>query len=104
MKNRANFLVMYLDGQNEMKQENMYGYDSERKNGGKFDERGGQEKKESKSKTCLQNIIIIPSESSWLGIWNFIVHISLFWGYFNDPYHIAFVLSRVNGHVKDHGA
>lgn len=39
-------------------------------------------------------MIIIPSDSSWLGFWKFLVHICLFWGYFNDPYHIAFVISR----------
>mmetsp|Transcript_5086 Transcript_5086/g.7728 ORF Transcript_5086/g.7728 Transcript_5086/m.7728 type:complete len:102 (+) Transcript_5086:561-866(+) len=49
---------------------------------------------QKKSKTCIQNLIVIPSESAWLGFWKFIVFFSLFWGYFTDPYHIAFVKSQ----------
>ena len=40
MRQKANFLVTFLDDENEMKQENMYGYDADRQNGGTFDERG----------------------------------------------------------------
>lgn len=39
MRQKANFLVTFLDDENEMKQENMYGYDADRQNGGTFDER-----------------------------------------------------------------
>lgn len=70
------------------------GYDPETmKNGyaGSGDNPGEQEKKQ---KTCIQNLIIIPSESAWLGSWKFIVHCCIFYGFFNDPYHIAFVISR----------
>lgn len=40
MRQKANFLVTFLDDENEMKQENMYGYDADRQNGGTFDDRG----------------------------------------------------------------
>jgi len=39
-------------------------------------------------------MIIIPSESSWLSFWKFIVHIALFYGYVKDPYFIAFAKSK----------
>lgn len=38
----------------------------------------------------------MPAQSSWLGIWKFIVHFCLFWGYFIYPYHIAFYLSELD--------
>lgn len=39
MRSEDNFLVKFLDGQNEIDQENMYG--DGKKNGGTFDERPG---------------------------------------------------------------
>ena len=82
-----------MDDENEMKQENMYGYDADRQNGGTFDERG-QAEENAPAKTCQQNIIIIPKESSWLGFWKFMIHFCLFYGYFIDPFHIAFEISK----------
>lgn len=44
-------------------------------------------------------MIIIPPNSSWYGIWKLIINASLIYGYFNDPQHIAFVLSREEQNV-----
>ena len=76
MRQKANFLVTFLDDENEMKQENMYGNDADRQNGGTFDERQAEEN--APAETCQQNIIIIPKESSWLGFWKFMIHFCLF--------------------------
>lgn len=44
----------------------------------------------------MRNIIIDPTTSSWLWVWNFFVTLLLFRGYVHDPYHIAFILSSKN--------
>jgi len=66
--------------------------------GGRGENPGEQEKK---SKTCIQNLIIIPSESAWLGSWKFLVHLGIFFGYFNDPFYIAFVISRSEEEISN---
>ena len=61
MKDKANFLVKFLDDENEMKQEYIYGADNDSKSKSKFANRDNNEEEEdSKTKNCLQNIIIDP--------------------------------------------
>lgn len=94
MRNKVNFLVKHLDEANEAKQQqNINGYDVDRQNGGQYDERGQEFNESKRSKPCLQQIIINPSQSSWLGAWKFMIHFLLFYGYFSDLLHIAFYLS-----------
>ena len=40
----------------------------------------------------MQNIIIDPQNSSWIGTWKFFTHILLFIGYYNDPIYVAFTI------------
>jgi hypothetical protein len=49
----------------------------------------------------MRNIIIDPTTSSWLWVWNFFVVILLFRGYVHDPYHIAFILSSKNSTMPE---
>ena len=66
-------------------------YGDQDKGGGTFDERGGGEEKDNqKQKPCQQNVIIIPSESSWHGAWSKLIHIVLFYGFVSDPLYVAF--------------
>ena len=47
---------------------------------------------------CLQQIIIFPHQSSWLGPWNYLMNAFLMNGYFHDPWHIAIYLC--SGYVQ----
>ena len=100
MKNKANFLVKYLEDENELKQEHIYGTDNSTKKGskGQFASRDNiEEDEEDKAKGgCLKNIVIDPKKSSWLGTWKFLIHCLLFIGYFNDPIHAAFFIGFEN--------
>ena len=88
MRSEDNFLVKFLDGQNEIDQENMYG--DGKKNGGTFDERPGDKSVAQPAKSCQQNIIINPKESSWYSLWVKLIHLCLFYGMVNDPLYVAF--------------
>lgn len=93
MRQKANFLVTFLDDENEMKQENMYG--DVDKNGGAFDERGQEGSEVRPAKSCQQNMIINPRESSWHGFWSKLIHLCLFHGFVSDPLHTAFYIADV---------
>jgi len=82
----------------------MYGFDVDRNNRVGFDERG-TDHNENKGKSCIQNIIIDPKKSAWYPSWKFLIHCLLLFGFFNDPYHIAFDLSyfNMNGMTKEVG-
>ena len=71
----------------------MYGYDGDQQNGGSLDNIGQDNNNDPKTKQCPYNLIIIPSQSSWYGLWRGSINLILIWGYFNDPSYIAFVLS-----------
>ena len=71
----------------------MYGYDGDQPNGGSLDDIGHDINTDGKTKSCPNNLIIIPSQSSWYGLWKGSIYLILIWGYFNDPFYIAFVLS-----------
>mmetsp|Transcript_42101 Transcript_42101/g.64561 ORF Transcript_42101/g.64561 Transcript_42101/m.64561 type:complete len:410 (+) Transcript_42101:323-1552(+) len=86
MRFTDNYLVRALDEENENKIENMQVEEIERgTNVAK-----PLDQQERKTKTCTQNLIITPGESSWLGMWLFIWHSTLLWGYVYDPYYLAF--------------
>jgi len=59
MKDKANFLVKFLDDENEMKQEYIYGTDTNTRNKSQFANRDNAEEDQT-NKGCLQNIIIDP--------------------------------------------
>ena len=91
MRLKANFLVTFLDDENEMKQENMYGEGD--KNGGTFDDRPGEGSVAPPAKSCQQNVIINPRESSWHGLWAKLIHVCLFYGFVADPLYTAFYIA-----------
>jgi hypothetical protein len=99
MKNKANFLVKYLEDENELKQEHIYGTDTNnKKNKGQFASKDNVDEDEEQQEKggCLKNIIIDPSKNSWLGTWKFIIHCLMFIGYYNDPIHAAFFIGFEN--------
>lgn len=98
MKDKVNFLVITLDEANEAKQQqNMGGFDVIDR-GGDYDGQGHDQTGKPESKGCMQQIIIFPNQSSWLGLWNYMMNAFLMYGYFHDPYHIAVYLC--SGYVK----
>ena len=75
----------------------MQGFDVDRQNGTQFDERGVDLVESSYPwLRPFKVIVIVPPTSSWLGFWKFIIRMLLFWGYFNDPKHFAFFISKIN--------
>ena len=66
---------------------------------GKFDKRrtdrttSQNDVEKNEAKLPLQNMIIVPPESSWLGFWKQIVYICLFIGFFIYPYFLGFPIS-----------
>jgi len=67
---------------------------------GDFDDRDNDTQKDGK-KTCLEQMVLYPHKSGWLGSWKFLMHAFLMICYFNDPYHIAFYLSSANIQSSD---
>ena len=68
---------------------------------GEFDDRDNAESGKEEKKSCLQQGVLYPNKSSWLGTWRFLMHAFLMYGFFNDPYHIAFYLSSANIKTKN---
>lgn len=98
MKDKVNFLVTTLDEANEAKQQqNMNGFDVVER-GGNYNDKGLEQTGKTGRTKCLQQIIIFPHQSSWLGPWNYLMNAFLMYGYFHDPWHIAIYLC--SGYVK----
>ena len=48
----------------------------------------------------LENLVIIPHESSWIGFWKQIINMCLLIGYFLYPFFIAFTISEINNRKR----
>lgn len=92
MRYTVNFFAQSLDEANECKQE--IGVVDGHIQGSNFDEKKEDENdKQTFWGKCYNKIVIRPSQSSWLVPWRYFIHLILFYGYFHDPYHIAFKLT-----------
>lgn len=91
MRFTVNFLVQSLDEANEAKTEHSPNYGQNARD--QLVAKDAHEEKEGIKNKCLNKIVIHPQQSSWLNTWRFTMNLLLFYGYFNDPYHIAFHLT-----------
>ena len=45
-------------------------------------------------KKWYHHLIIHPAKTSWLPYWHFIIHVCYFYGFFRDPYFVAYRIAR----------
>lgn len=101
MRFTVNWLVQSLDEANDVKQDTGGVYDGQTQGSSHADNRGENSEVQYHS-TCLNKIVIHPLRSSWLAPWRYVMNMLLFYGYFNDPYHIAFHLTDGNKRTKNY--
>lgn len=91
MRHKANYLVVMLAEREEKRLESKY--QEKEVNNPNYGTNLLMSEDEQKPKGILANVIINPVTSSWLGAWQLFMTFILFIGYFNDPNHMAFILS-----------
>lgn len=75
------------------------GYDADQQIPDHYDE-SGQQIKDEVNKTFLQNIIILPAESTFFQIWDILINTLLFVGYYMNMMHVAFHLEDANNNYS----